>query len=192
MNSTEHVKKSIEAIIAGSSVPEDPVHSENTLAWLLKLKPDADEALQIAALGHDIDRAIEDRKVRREDFEDYDQFKAAHASNSAVILREIMDTHDLTVKVADEVCRLVCRHEVGGDERSDLLKDADSMSFFDVNLPFYYRRSGWDETKRRCRWGYERLSEKMKRVAAELTFENHELDAMLKSTIEASRKDLLG
>ena len=109
-----------------------------------------------------------------------------------MILREIMDTHDLAVKVADEVCRLVCRHEVGGDERSDLLKDADSMSFFDVNLPFYYRRSGWDETKRRCRWGYERLSEKMKRVAAELTFENRELGAMLKSTIEASRKDRFG
>ena len=192
MNRIEHVKKSIEAIIARSSVPEDPVHSKNTLTWLLRLKPDADEALQIAALGHDIDRAIEDRKVRREDFEDYDQFKAAHANNSAVILREIMDTHDLAVKIADEVCRLVCRHEVGGDERSDLLKDADSISFFDVNLPFYYRRSGWDETKRRCRWGYERLSEKMKRVATELTFENHELDAMLKGTIEASRKDPFG
>ena len=191
MNSIEHVKKSIEKIIARSNVPEDPVHSKNTLAWLLRLKPDADEALQIAALGHDIDRAMEHRKVRRRDFEDYDQFKAAHASNSAVILREIMDTHGLTVKIANEVCRLVCRHEVGGDERSDLLKDADSISFFDVNLPFYYRRSGWDETKRRCRWGYERLSDKMKSVAAQLPFEDHELDAILKSTIEASRKDRL-
>ncbi len=37
-------------------MPEDPRHAENTLDWLLKLKPDADEALQIAALGHDIER----------------------------------------------------------------------------------------------------------------------------------------
>ena len=34
-----------------------------------------------------------------------------------------------------EVHRLVCLHEVGGDLRSDLLKDADSRSCFDVNLP---------------------------------------------------------
>ncbi len=90
MNSIDRVKKSIEAIISGSSVPEDPVHSKNTLNWLLKIKPDSDEALQIAALGHDIERAIDRRKVRREDFEHYDQFKAAHAHNSAEILQEVM------------------------------------------------------------------------------------------------------
>ena len=60
----KRVKKAIEAVVAESSVPEDPLHSKNTLSWLLKLKPDADEALQIAALGHDIERAIERRKVR--------------------------------------------------------------------------------------------------------------------------------
>ena len=35
-----------------------------------ELKPDADDALKIAALGHDIERAIEERKVRREDYKD--------------------------------------------------------------------------------------------------------------------------
>ena len=90
MNSIDRVRKSIETIISGSSVPEDPVHSKNTLQWLLKLKPDADEALQIAALGHDIERAIDERKVRREDFEYYNQFKATHAHNSAQILKEVM------------------------------------------------------------------------------------------------------
>ena len=90
MNSIDRVKKSIETIISRSSVPEDPVHSKNTLEWLLELEPDADQALQIAALGHDIERAIDQRKVRRKDFEYYDQFKAAHAHNSAEILKEVM------------------------------------------------------------------------------------------------------
>jgi len=31
-------------------------HFQNTLDWLLNLKPDADEALQIAAYCHDIER----------------------------------------------------------------------------------------------------------------------------------------
>ncbi|SVD31636.1 uncharacterized protein METZ01_LOCUS384490, partial [marine metagenome] len=46
-------------VIARSKVPEDPVHAENVLEWVLKLKPDAGEALQLAALAHDIDRADE-------------------------------------------------------------------------------------------------------------------------------------
>ena len=188
MNSIERVKKSIETIISGSSVPEDPVHSKNTLNWLLKLKPDADQALQIAALGHDIERAIDQRKVRREDFEHYDQFKAAHAHNSAEILKEVMLNCGVEETLMEQVYDLVNRHEVGGDERSDLLKDADSISYFEVNLPHYYNRHGWDETKRRCLWGYKRLSEKMKTRAAKLTFENDELRALMRTTIEEGQQ----
>ena len=81
MNSLERVEQRIAEVISGSSVPEDPAHSRNTLEWLLRLAPQADTALRIAALGHDIERAVEARKVRRADFADYDAFKAAHARN---------------------------------------------------------------------------------------------------------------
>ena len=188
MNSINRVRKSIEAIISGSSVPEDPVHSKNTLNWLLKLKHDADEALQIAALGHDIERAIDQRKVRREDFEHYDAFKAAHAHNSAEILKEVMLDCGVHETLIEQVYELVYRHEVGGDERSDLLKDADSISYFEVNLPHYYNRHGWDETKRRCLWGYKRLSDKTKILVAKLTFENDELRALMRITIEEGQQ----
>ncbi len=187
INRIERVKEAIAAVVAESGVPEDPIHSKNTLVWLLKLNPDADEALQIAAPGHDIERAIERRKVRRADFDDYDEFKAAHARNSALVLKEIMQKCGLPVVIADDVCRLVCRHEVGGDERCDLLKDADSMSFFEVNLPFYYQRHDWEETKRRCLWGYRRLSVQRKQAAARLTFKNEELNTLLRITIEESQ-----
>ena len=189
MPSIERVIERIESTVARSSVPEDPRHSENTLKWLLQLQPDADEALRIAALGHDVERAVPQRKVRREDFPDYDRFKAAHASNSAAILKEIMlqcGVEDETL--IQEVYDLVRRHEVGGDHRCDLLKDADSISFFEVNLPLYYQRNGPEETKRRCRWGYRRLSEKAKKITGNLTFENEQLDELLRITIEEGRR----
>jgi len=65
MDSIDCVKRKIEEIVKESPVPEDLVHSRNTLEWVLKLDPGADEALKIAALGHDIERAIEERKVKR-------------------------------------------------------------------------------------------------------------------------------
>ncbi len=187
MNSIERAKQRIAEVIASSTVPEDPWHSTNTLAWLLKIDPEADVALQIAALGHDIDRAVKERKLRRRDFADFDEFKAAHARNSAEILLEIMQECGVGDKaLTKEVHRLVCRHEVGGDPRSDILKDADGISYFDVNLPFYYERNNWEETRRRCIWGYLRLSERMKAVAAGIVYADDDLKRVMAESIEAA------
>ena len=184
MNSTECAKQKIRAIIAGSKVPEDPRHAENTLEWLLTLNPKADQALQIAALAHDIDRAVENQKVRRNDYDDYDAFKAAHARNGARMLREIMEKCGIDSSMTEEACRLVTFHEVGGDPRSDLIKNADSISYFKVNMPLYYQREGWKETKRRCIWGYRRLSTPMKKVVEDLTYEEALLTRLLKEAIQ--------
>jgi hypothetical protein len=180
----EQVRAQISELIAGSAVPEDPRHSTNTLEWLLKFEPDADDALQLAALGHDIDRAVEVSKVLRADFSDYDDFKAAHARHSAEMLLEILQQCGVgDPTLADELSRLVCLHEVGGDARSDLLVDADSLSYFDVNLPLYRDRNSREETLRRCLWGYRRLSKRARIIAAELHPPGDELALMMAEVV---------
>jgi hypothetical protein len=187
MNNLDCVKKRIRSAVARSSVPEDPSHAENTLEWLLKFKPDADEALRIAALGHDIERAIDERKVRREDFGDYDAFKAVHAKNSSVILREIMEECEVSdPSLINKICRLVEAHEVGGDPGSDLLRDADGISYFDVNLPLYFQREGWDETKRRSIWGYRRLTPRAKEIVKHIVYEEEVLMRLLREVTHES------
>jgi adenylosuccinate synthase len=190
MDSIECGKRRIREIVAGSRVKEDPLHAENTLEWLLRLDPKANEALQIAALAHDIERAVEAGRVRRANYDDYDVFKAAHAHNGAKILRGILDKCGIAKPINDEACRLVALHEVGGDPRSDLLKNADSISYFEVNMPLYYQREGWEETKRRCIWGYRRLSARMKKIAKSITYEDEVLTCLLKKAImQACLKD---
>lgn len=157
MDSLACARRRILEQVARSPVPEDPRHAENTLTWLRRLVPDADPALQLAALAHDIERARPDR-LRREDFDHYDAFKAAHARAGASILEGLLRQCGVDPTVTREACRLVKRHEFGGDLRSDLLREADSLSFFDVNLPLYHAREGDAEALRRCRWGVERLS----------------------------------
>ncbi len=127
------LKKKIEDIIKKSSVPEDYPHSKNTLKWLLKLKPNADEALKIAALGHDIERAIEERKIKRSDYKTYEKFKDAHALNSAKIIAEIMEDCKINQVVltlvliavltnAENIRRIVVLNK---DGKSSLLKKED-------------------------------------------------------------------
>ncbi len=183
MNSIDCAKQKIRAVIAGSQVPEDPRHADNTLEWLLHLEPDAGDALQLAALAHDIDRAIEEVKVRREDFDDYDSFKATHARHGAELLRPILTACGVARDITDEACRLVQVHEVGGEPQANLLKDADSISYFDVNLPLYFQREGWDETKRRSHWGYRRLTPRAKDIVKHIDHEDEELARLLREVI---------
>ena len=78
----------------------------------------------------------------RAQYDDFDDFKAAHAENSARILKKIMEGFEVEKDLIEEVFRLVCHHETGGDPRSDLIRDADALSFFEVNLPMYLEREG--------------------------------------------------
>ena len=187
----ESAKQNIRLIVADSRVPEDPHHADNTLEWLLRLEPNAGEALQLAALAHDIERAIEDVKVRRADFDDYDAFKAAHAGNGAEILRSVLTACGVERNVVEEACRLVELHEVGGDPGSDLLKDADSISYFDVNLPLYYQREGWTETKRRSLWGYRRLSARARKIVGSIGYEEKVLTRLLREVIHDKQEEMI-
>ena len=127
---------------------------------------------------------------RRGDFNDYDSFKEAHAVNGAKMLREILESCCLESSLVEEACRLVVRHEFGGDPVSDLLKDADSISYFEVNLPLYYQREGYEETLRRCVWGYHRLSNTMRTRCKMLSFPDLTLSQLCLLYTSPSPRDL--
>lgn len=189
MPHVECTKQKIRTIISHSAVPEDPIHAENTLTWLLRFEPEADIALQIAALGHDVERALEERRIQKRIFTDFDAFKAAHAHNSAEIIKEIMTACKVPQPIIDDIYRLVCHHETGGDARSDLLRDVDSISFFDVNLPLYYKRNGREETYRRSIWGYRRISPERKNTISNIVYDHSELDVLLKDVMHMAPLD---
>jgi hypothetical protein len=189
MNSIEKAKKKILEIIAGSNVAEDPLHAENTLKKLLKLEPKADQAMQIAALAHDIERAVGKQKIKRKDYEDFEQFKQAHADNSAKILWKILEKCRVKGSITKEACRLVENHEKGGDANSNLLKDADSISFFEVNLTHYYKREGSEETRRRAAWGYLRISKHRRNIVRSITYEDKNITELVKQVIKQTDSD---
>ena len=79
---------------------------------------------------------------------------------------------------------MVTLHEVGGEPRSDLLKDADSISYFEVNMPMYYHREGWEETRHCCSWDYRRLSVRMKKIARRITYDDEAQTRLLRDAIQ--------
>ncbi len=187
MDSLDSLKQALRSILSGSAIPEDPVHAENTVKWVRRIKPDSGDSLLVAALGHDIERAIEERKVKRTDYRDYDEFKKAHAENSAQIMREIMTSMGIDQKkFIGDVCSLVLLHETGGNSEADILRDADALSFFEVNLPYYYRREGFENTLKRCIWGYNRISPENRHLLETIKFRDKTLEKILRFAMNES------
>lgn len=89
----------------------------------------------------------------RANFSDYDAFKQAHAENSAEILRELLVRFALDPETVARILFLVRHHEFSHAEDADaeILKDADSLSFFETNLVLYYEREEPEGTLFRMR-----------------------------------------
>jgi len=182
-NSLSILSREIDKYIMQSPYPEDPIHSLNTLEWLLKLMPDADEMLRIAARGHDIEHADDERRVSASSFTSYDEYKEAHARNSAVVLSEIMLDFDMDKQFIEDVGLLVASHETGGTTRADVLMHADVLSFFHVSLPLYLDRKGVDTTWRRMIWSYKKLPFALRKEVGEMGYIDEQLQALVTDLI---------
>ena len=65
----------------------------------------------------------------------------------------------------------------------NVLRNADNISFFQVNLPYYFARNSVEEAKKRCLYGYQKLPDNLKRIVVEFDCQDKELKSLLKAWI---------
>ena len=163
------IEKRIASILKESRVEEDAEHSKITRKWILKLKKNAGEELQIAALAHDIDRAVKPR-TRMRNGESYEKYKIRHSKRSARITADLMKECGYDNISIGKTRKFIEKHESGGDPESDLLRDADSIAYFDYNIGFYLRREGAERTKKKINFMYLRASERARKRIRKIRF----------------------
>jgi len=171
----------ISEVMKKSELAEDPTHSEQVRKFVLQIDPDASEELQIAALSHDIERAVPPRISRMEN-EPYEVYKQRHAQRSATITAALMQDHGYPEGSIEKVRHLIQNHELGGDEETDKLRDADSASFFADNLEEYLKRSGEVRTRDKIKLMYERASERTKYLIRSIDYPE-EIERLIKDII---------
>ena len=144
-----------------------PLHLERTVVWLLKFYPEADQALLIAAVSHDIERAFREEMVYRKMFRSDNAFQDEaflnyHQQRSAKIITDFLKTLGCPTALSEKVYHLIAHHETGGDFESDLLKDADSLSFFQTNVDFFVtvkvKESSLEKVRNKFKWMFERIT----------------------------------
>lgn len=140
------------------------LHFNRTVYWLQQLKPDADEALLISAMGHDVERAFREQKDgfdnNNKSFKNEDHL-ISHQNRGAEILAKFLSEQGAEENLINRVKHLVSAHEVGGDDDQNLLKDADSISFLENNSIIFLNKLkvlGYQRVKEKFDWMFERIS----------------------------------
>lgn len=162
-------------------------HLKRTAYWARVLDPSAGEALLIAALSHDIQRAEGDRPaITDEAFKDFnvEDYLLYHQEKGGEIMEEFLIRSNEPAELAKEVRRLISRHEVGGDREQDILRDADSISFLE-NLvdPFIKEKVpdfGFEDVKKKFKWMFDRIGSDQAKQLAE-PFYKEAMEKLLKS-----------
>jgi len=173
------LKSEIAEILSKAGFPLENAHSLDTLKWVKKIDINAGECLQIAALAHDIDRGF-DPKITRGTNETYDDYKKRHAKRSSQLIAELMNKYDYPENMVKKTSLLVENHEVGGDKETNILMDADSVSFFSCNIEWYFKYKGLEGTKDKILFMYKRATPRAKQMIKNIKIENKELQSMCK------------
>lgn len=141
-------------------VAADYEHALDTHRWVLRLRPAASLALQIAALFHDVERLRSEADRRIEPHAtDYQAFKNAHARGSARLLEGWLRDLGLGSALVHRAAELVADHErPARNPEAQVLADADALSFFSRNCPGFIDDYGPEHTARKIAYTLRRLS----------------------------------
>jgi hypothetical protein len=117
--------------------PYNRDHLLRALEWLDHLAPGAREAVRLATLTHDMERAFPGPDSPVMESLDDPVYERLHSERSARIVTEWLTSHGASEQLTREVAALIIAHEVGGTHEADLVQAADRLSFLDTNVDLF-------------------------------------------------------
>lgn len=121
-----------------------PEHLIRTGYWVQQLDPTASDELIVACITHDIERAFTEGRVPEGSSEegsgiiwDDEVYNLWHGRRSADFVAQWLKTQGVSDDFIKKVWRLIEVHEIGGNYEENLIKDADSISFLEINAPLF-------------------------------------------------------
>ncbi len=167
MNLLDKTEQFIKDAFTEKGMESDVSHHQKTVYWIKQLKPDADEALLIAGMSHDIERAFHgDWKAGSSDHNKLNRHKELSASDTEKFLRQENASEEFIKRVKG----LILHHEEGGNEDQNVLSDADCLAYFEEKAVRNARKAKQEdkkeEYKKRLNYIFNRIfSSKAKEIA---------------------------
>ena len=144
-----------------ANYPYNSTHLLKSLEWVDRLAPDASDAVRLATLTHDMERAFGGPDAIPIKLNDR-AYEEAHSNRSARIVGEWLRANGAGNELTASVESLIRVHEWGGSPDANLVQAADSLSFLETNIDLMlgFARSGKytkAEVARKIEEMYERI-----------------------------------
>lgn len=116
-------------------------HLIRSAYWVKQLDPEIGEAVVIAAMAHDMERAFPgpDSPSLKSGYtpEEYQEYLIEHSFRSAKIVGDFLRGQGADKGLVEKVENLIKSHEFGGSYEQNLVADADSISFLEVTASLF-------------------------------------------------------
>ncbi len=124
--------------------PYNRHHLLKALEWLDRVAPGSSEAVRLATLTHDMERAFPgpDQPIVKTLSDP--EYERRHSLRSARIVGAWLREQHAKEALVEHVEALIVAHEFGGWPEADLVQAADSLSFLETNIDLFlgFVRSG--------------------------------------------------
>jgi hypothetical protein len=159
--------------INGALRPKEQAHAELMTAWVLRLRPDASEELQLAARAHHIRRWQLPRADYPAGRNGYLEWKTELRRRHAADLRAILTTAGYPEPSIDRACAILQKHGLTRDPEVRTLEDALCLVFLETQ--FEETAAKLDRAKMIdiLRKSISKMSEQGKAAAAALPLPEH-------------------
>src|SRR4051812_1263977 len=150
------------AWVIGKS-PYNRDHLLRALERLDDLAPASSEAVRLATLTHDMERAFPGADSPNMSSLDDPEYNQLHCERSARIVAAWLQDQRAPHPLISEVEQLILAHETGGSAEADLVQAADSLSFLDTNIDLFlgFVRSGRFPVSA-VRWKFEHTYDRIR------------------------------
>ena len=159
-------------------------HMERALYWAQRLDPDAGEAVRVAAVTHDAERAYPDPDPGWDSAVSWDDpdYNRWHQERCARIVGEWLREQAAEPALVQEVEALVRVHEEGGWPEADVVQAADSLSFLETMMGLV---AGWIQSGRTSRErAVGKARHSLDRIAPGLTAAREEAAPLLAAALQ--------
>lgn len=131
--------------LSGHDHPREYLHSLKMRDWLEKLRPDAPDALRLAARANALKRWEIPRDAYPRTTTGYHQWRRALRAHHAKIAAEILTKEGAGADLVAAVTDLILMKKFPADPNAQTLEDADCLTFLETKFHDYIPQ--WDEAK---------------------------------------------
>jgi len=121
-------------VVRGETRPKELAHAELVSEWVERLRPDASEALRLAARAHHVQRWTIPRSDYPTGRSGYLRWRKALQGHHVAVLRGILEAEGYPQEVIDRAAALLRKQGLGRDPEVQALEDALCLVFVETQF----------------------------------------------------------